>query len=377
MIKKFFSVLVVAIVIVACSSSDDGGGNNGGGVDPTFDRQALLTNLADNIIIPAFQDFQTKLNALDVARGNFVNDISQSNLDTLSAAWLDAYKAWQYVQMYTIGPAEPIIGVDDRGFVSFFNIFPVTTSLIENAAETGSYDLSTVDYHPGRGLPALDFLIHGLVSGDASAIDKFTTNQDASGYIDFLTDVTSQMINLTNTIVSGWENTSRDSFVNNTANSINGSLNKIVNDYILYYESGFRKDKFGTPAGNFSIDPLPEKVEAFYKNDVSKELALEAMTAIEDLFNGRAFNGGAAGPSFKTYLEFLDRSDLVTAINTQLSTARSMISSLDNSFYNQVINDNTQMTQAYDAIQACVPLLKTDMAQALNIAIDFNDADGD
>ncbi|NRA94125.1 MAG: peptidase M75 superfamily protein, partial [Psychroserpens sp.] len=42
-----------------------------------------------------------------------------------------------------------------------------------------------------------------------------------------------------------------------------------------------------------------------------------------------------------------------------------------------VETDNTKMTEAYDALQAAVVLLKVDMIQAMNISIDFVDADGD
>ena len=43
----------------------------------------------------------------------------------------------------------------------------------------------------------------------------------------------------------------------------------------------------------------------------------------------------------------------------------------------QVDNNNTQMLEAYDAIQEGVVFLKTDMLSLLSISVDYMDADGD
>ena len=125
MIKKITTFVILSFIVIACSSSDDAGST--GDNNDTFNRSDLLSNTADNIIIPAFQDLQSELSALDVARANFINDMNQSNLDALSAAWLDAYKVWQYVEMFNLGQANNL-GGGAFGFVSFFNIYPVTVS---------------------------------------------------------------------------------------------------------------------------------------------------------------------------------------------------------------------------------------------------------
>lgn len=373
MLKRTIYLFAFVALLFACSSSDDSVDDNGDG----FDRTLLLTNVADNVIMPAFVDLQTELSALDVAKSNFINDRSIANLETLSNSWLEAYKVWQYVQIYNIGEADNF-GGGERGFVSFFNIYPVTVSDIETGARTGDYDLNSSNYHDAQGFPALDFLIHGVATGDNLPIDKFMSNSEATGYVTYLTDVVAQMITLNNRIVNSWQSGYRDIFVGNTQSGLNGSFNKIANDITYSYEKDFRAQKIGIPAGNFSDGgSLPEKVEGFYKRDVSKLLALEALTAIENLFNGTAYNSSEKGASFSTYLEFLDREDLVTEINNQFSAGRNALNGLNSDFYQQVVENNSQMTAAYDVIQAAVPKLKVDMKQALNFVIDYVDGDGD
>ena len=56
MLKRFLGILVVALTVYACSSSDEESSPS-----DNFDRGAMLTHLADNIIIPAHQDFMSKM----------------------------------------------------------------------------------------------------------------------------------------------------------------------------------------------------------------------------------------------------------------------------------------------------------------------------
>ncbi|WP_452227118.1 imelysin family protein [Lacinutrix cladophorae] len=376
MFKKSLIIIVIILAVISCSSSDDSNNNNSN--DDGFNRTELLTNVADNIILPAFQDLESKLTSLNLAKETFINDKTSTNLDALSTAWLEAYKVWQHVQMFNIGEAENVGGSEERGFVSFFNIYPVTVATLENGAANGTYDFNNEDYFAVQGFPALDFLIHGIATGDTLPIDKFTSNSSFDGYTAYLTDVVSQMITKNTTIVNSWESTYRNTFIANTDSGLNGSFNKLANDFIFFYEKGFRAEKFGIPAGVFSSGAtLPEKVEAYYKRDVSRILALEALTAIEDVFNGAGYTNNIDGTSIDTYLQFLDRADLVTDINNQFAAIRNAINGLDASFSQQVIDNNTQMNAAYDILQAAVPKLKVDMVQTLNVSIDFTDSDGD
>ncbi|WP_299101508.1 imelysin family protein [uncultured Winogradskyella sp.] len=375
MLKKII-LFVIVVVAISCSSSDDNGGSNN---NDGFDRTALLTNVADNIIIPAFQDLQAKLLVLDIAKDNFVSDKSNANLEALSDAWLEAYKVWQHVQIYNLGEADNF-GGGERGFVSFFNIYPVTVADIENGANTGSYDLNTANYHDAQGFPALDFLIHGVATGDTLPIDKFTTHTDFNGFTTYLEDVVDQMITLNDAIVNNWESSFRNTFIANTNSGLNGSFNMLANDIVYSYEKDFRAQKIGIPAGIFSNGgTLPETVEGFYKRDVSKELSLEALAGIENLFNGVSYSSlsSISGSSFSAYLEFLDREDLVTEINNQFAAARNAIDGLNDDYFQQINDNSIQMTAAYDIIQAAVPKLKVDMKQALNFVIDYVDGDGD
>ena len=159
----------------------------------------------------------------------------------------------------------------------------------------------------------------------------------------------------------------------------------LANDFVYYYEKGFRANKIGIPAGVWS-GLLPQNVEAFYKKDISKILAKEALTACTKFFNGTHFNGQFSGDGFYDYLAYLDdtnysNSSMFIGLNDDIvssfSNAEEKINLLDDNFINQIESNNMQMLEAYDAIQYGVVRLKTNMLSILGISVDYYDADGD
>ncbi|TXD84250.1 imelysin family protein [Subsaximicrobium wynnwilliamsii] len=372
MIRKSLLAFFTLSLLLGCSSSDEG---DSGSQNDGFDRQVMLSNWADNIIIPAYQDLNADLMDLSAQKEAFVNSPNQANLETLRASWLSAYKTWQYLEMFTSGKAE------ETNYVFQMNVYPTNVDDIEANIASGNYDLSNPNNNDAVGFPALDYLLFGLAETDAQILNAYTSNTKAEANKTYLSDVVNQMQSLTATVLNDWTGTYRDAFVNSTGNTATSATNKMTNDFIFYYEKGLRANKIGIPAGVFSAAPLSSKVEAFYNEEISKTLALEGLNAVQDFFNGKAYNSNATSGSFKAYLEYLNTinngEDVSALINSQFNAARTKIESLDNNFVQQVETDNTQMTEAFDALQKVVVLLKIDMVQAMSIRLDYADSDGD
>lgn len=364
-VRKIFIAIIAVVFIAACSSSSSDDGS--GGKTDDFDRGAMLTHLADNIIVPAFQDLSAKLSSLKVDKDNFIAAPNQTNLDALRASWLEAYKVWQYVEMFNIGKAEEVL----YGFQ--MNIYPVSTADVESNISSGSYDLTHPNNNDAVGFPAVDYLLYGVAADDTAILEKYN---DAN-YQNYLSDVIDQMQSLTQTVLTDWTSGYKATFVSEVGNTATSALNKFSNDFVYYFEKGLRANKIGIPAGVFSTNPLPDKVEGFYSKVFSKELALEALQAVEDVFNGTSYSVNTTGESFKSYLNYLERNDLSALINTRIDNARQKLETLNADFNAQINNDSTKMNEAYDALQLIVVSFKVDMLQAFNISVDYVDADGD
>ena len=219
----------------------------------------------------------------------------------------------------------------------------------------------------------------GLGENDNVIIDKYASED--FNYSKYLVEVIDKMIALTSEIKEGWNDEFRNSFINSTENTSTSSVNMVLNDFIFYFEKGFRANKVGIPSGVFSDLPLPDRVEAYYSKKYSRLLALEANKAIRNFFNGKYYEDNEqVGLSVRDYLDYLESDEetkLSDKINNQLDSIDSKLNSLNPDFTQQIIQDNLAMLYAFDVIQANVVLLKVDMLQKLNINVDYADADGD
>jgi predicted lipoprotein len=244
----------------------------------------------------------------------------------------------------------------------------------------GGYNLELPSQIAMQGFPALDYLLFGVSDTD-DVLNFYQNNEDADKYLDYLNVLTTRINELATVVLDDWNNRFRDEFVQNSGNSALASVDKVVNDFIFYYEKHLRAGKIGIPAGVFSGTTLPENVEAFYNKNFSKTLFNASLDAVQDFFNGVHFDGGNEGESMSNYLEYLDviknDKNLAQVINDQFDSARVTAQELSDNFAEQVETDNVKMLATYDQLQLNVVHIKVDMLQAFNVNVDYVDADGD
>mgnify|MGYP006301651537 CR=1 FL=1 len=373
---SIYSLLLLLIFALLYGCTDDGAV----GPDPDdFDRSAILVNWADNLIIPAYQNFVVDAGAMDTAAEDFGANPTAAGLEALRQSFENAYLGFQTVSMYEIGPA--MLGTQGIKLRNFLNSYPADTDQVLENAASGSANLDLPSQLDAQGFPALDFMLYGMAESDGDILNLYAEGAEAQAYRNYLKLLTSRITDLAQSVLDDWESGYRDEFVDNSGNGANASIDMMVNDYIFYYEKWLRAGKVGIPAGVFSGTPLPTHIEAIYHGNFSRELALEALDAAQDFFNGNHINGAGSGESLDSYLDYLDSrrdgSQLSSLINNQFESARSEIEALQQNFASQVEDDNVRMLNAYDELQKNVVFMKVDMLQALNISVDYVDADGD
>ncbi len=362
--KIFFILILILSISFSCNDSviDE--------IGPTYDRSLLLSNWHEYHIVPLNKNFKKDLDDFKDKLINFKDYPNNNSLDKLRDAFLKTYTSWQNIEMFNIGKAEEIY------FNAKVNIYPVNTARVESNITSGVYDLSNANNFVAQGLPTIDYLLYGF-STETETIEKLTKEK----YLNYLTDITNEMIRDSNDVLNYWES-NKSEFLNSTENTSTSSMNMMVNDFIYYYEKGFRANKVGIPGGVFSSGPLPENVEGYFSKNHSKILAMESLKSIMRFYNGIDINGNKyPGASLKSIIQELENGDnennLGKRINDKMIIANQKLSELDENFINQINNDNTKFLQVFDAIQEVVVLLKVDMLQLLNINVDYIDADGD
>ncbi|THH41864.1 imelysin family protein [Neolewinella litorea] len=338
-------LLCLALLAVGCTT------------DPTepaesasFDRQAMLVHWADDIIVPAFQDFKRDATDLESAARAYESTPSDETLATVRSAFATAYLGWQRLSPFMTGPGE------EHRLREQLNIYPTDTTRLLSGS-TGSLELpSNVDV---QGFPALDFLLFGT--------------QDPADRRAEVTRLSARITELASVALADWTGEYRDAYVAASGNSATASVDRTVNDFIFWYEKYLRAGKIGIPAGVFSSDPRPALAEAPYHGNLSRALFLEGLEAGNDFFSTEA--------GLADYLDALrverGGESLSSQIRAGFGTAADRAAELNADIATQVRNDPTAVLQLYDALQANVILLKVDMLQALGINVDYVDADGD
>lgn len=369
---KISRILILAcLVFAACSTEDDSGGDEGGNTDDNFDRGAMLANWADNIILPSYENLNGDTQKLEELTVSFTENPGNTGLTALRGQFKVAYQNFQTVSMFDIGKAEEL------NYRSFLNTYPLNAGDVESKIASSSYDLNLPSSYDEQGFPALDYLLFGLGSTREEVLGKYTSDENAEKYKEYLLDVVTRINALTAEVTASWQGDYRDTFVENTSSSSIGSVDRMTNKYVMYFEKFLRSGKIGFPSGAITGTPSPINVEAYYSEDFSKQLYLQALSSSMDFFTGKHFGKAESGKSYQAYLEALDRGDLADDILAQFNTIQTRSGELDESLRNQVETNNTLMLEVHDELQKEVVLLKLDMLQALSISVDYVDSDGD
>ena len=353
-----FSFLIAGAILIGSCKKDDPDDQ----IDPeSFNKGLLLTNLADNYILPAVNDFSVKISTLETSYIAFQNDRTQINLESTQEAWKEAYLSWQSLKIFDFGP------IRDNGFKGATGTYPTDTAKINNNVSSGSYNLATAANVDAIGLPALDYLLFRV-----DALSYFIGND---AYTTYGLDVIQKISNETAIILAGW-NSYRATFVASTGTESTSAFSQLVNEYTRDYELA-KNAKLGIPLGKQSLGiQLPEYIEA-RRSGFSLELLRKSMVSLKAVFNGNSFDGGTAGIGFDDYLAQLEKGSLSSTINTRFSQILAKIDSFSGTLEQEMATSVSDLDELYNLVQGQVVNIKTDMASAFGVLITYQDNDGD
>jgi len=333
-----------------------------------YNRTPMLTNIADNLIIPNYQDLQTKLTDLSSKINTLNLNATQINLDAARVSWFDAYKQWQHCKVYEVGPHANV------ALRNSMNTYPSDTVLINNNIISGSYTLGAIGNIQAIGFPALDYLLY--FGTDANILSNIANTPNLQQY---LTDLVAKMNTDVNFVSSEWTTSYRSTFIGANGTATGSSVNNLFNQLAFDLEL-IKNAKYGIPLGKDILDiPRPTYVEAYFSG-YSNDLAIENMKSLENLFLGRSM-AGVDGDGFAEYCDFVEAKrgaeDLSVVINNQFALLLTDLGALPNPLSSALNTDYNQINNVYFAVKTQVLYIKTDMSSALGLLIEYFDNDGD
>ena len=374
--KYWYSVIPTLVMLLVYACSSDNGGDtptdptDDDGMEPTFSRADMLTNWTDNIIIPAYTAFLEDTETLQTEATAFSTAPTVDALNALRTAYVEAYKSWQHIDMFEIGPAEL------TGLRLNMNTYPTSITKIETNIADPDANFALPSNRDSKGFPALDYLFYGIADTDENIVAVYTDVTSGAAHLAYIQKIIADIDDSVTAVANEWTSTFRDSFVAEDGTGASASVDRLANDFLIYYEKSLRTAKIQAPLGILSGVQSPQIIESLYNPSLSNELFLEGLSATKSFFNGNAYGTGTAGIGFDDYLTFVE-STIGGDINAQLDSAENAVSGLDSFAVELQQSPATDMIAAYAEVQDVVALLKRDMFSALSIAIDFQDQDND
>jgi predicted lipoprotein len=368
MIKSFRIAFIFGLSILifwACKKE-------GNGPRSDFDRKAMLENFANNLIKPALLDLQTQVNALKTAADNFTQNVNTNNLIALQTAWENAYTSWQFANAYNFGPAGEQ-GVR-KGLIEEIGTFPASSTKIENAITNNNANFNDFN-RDARGFLAIEYLIFNLSNDNLVIVNAFAS----ANRKDFLSGVVNNLKQRIDEVVTAWNSTYTNEFINNNGTDVGSSTSLLYNEFVRSFES-IKNFKVGLPLGKRpgQIQAEPHLVEAYYSGK-SRKMLENHLIAIENIWRGKNKNG-TDGIGFQEYLEKVEGGTaLITSTENQLTAVKNNLSQLPTNpaISVQIQNTPTPLNNLHTELQKHTRFFKSDMSSLLGIAITFSSGDGD
>lgn len=354
--------LVFLLGLFSCENEDNA-------TSVEFDRAAMLENIANNIILPTYEETNTSVQNLHSKAQTFVDNPTESNLESVRTEWQNSKLIWKKAEIFNFGP------VDDLFIATSIDLFPTDVTDIENViASTETIDQTLLQRLGSnrKGYPAIEYL---LFSEDLSTtVNGFVTESRRGQFLLLLTDDLQTNIA---SILNEWSangNSYLQTFVEATDNSAAASATLLANEMIFLLEV-LRMNRIARPAGLEAGKDLDARlVESFYAKQ-SIPLALQTLDAVEQVFTG------GTGEGFDDYLDFLEvqgQNDLLSEeIKAQITVCKTALQSLSMPLQDAISNEASQVTVVFEELQKLNVLLKADMMSNLGLVIIFSDNDGD
>ncbi|MFD2245912.1 imelysin family protein [Pontibacter ruber] len=367
-IKQYsLSALACLALLASCNSDNESGPSS------DYDRQAMLNNYADNLIVPGYQAFNKEVGEMTTAISVFTTTPSVTTLADARKEYQEAYLAWQDVSVYEFGPA------DEQMLRNNLNIYPTTTTQIESNITAGTYDLKASTNLSAKGFPALDYLLYGQAS-EAAVVDQYTTAASAANRKKYLQDVAALIKQQTEATYTGWSTgTATKTFKEAAGTAVGSSAGNLVNQLNSDIDIT-KRYKVGIPAGKTNAGtPLPDKVEAYYSG-TSLALLERNLKAQKAIFLGQSATG-VNGPGLDDYLDHVgakyNNQTLSAAIAQQYDATLAAVAAVQGPLSQAVTSNPQAVSKVYEELQKLIILTKTDMPAALGVTITYTDNDGD
>lgn len=403
-------VAVAALTsLVACSeSSSSKAGSEFGDTTPTnptppptntFNQQALLTNIVDNIITPTYQQFEIQATNQHQAISQYcgleksfnVGDERTPVTNSLSSAqdqWLTTINQWQLAEVMQIGP----LTVNSSTLRNNIYSWPVVSHcgvdqdvMFYRAGNINStpYDI-TNRTATRRGLDAVEYLLYNNSFDHSCSTPKpiletwpdLSEQEKRVARCSFATEVADDIANSAKSLNQQWATYATTlKTAGETGNDfadVHDGVNA-VSDALFYLDKMVKDSKIGAPLGLFSNSC--GGVGSVCVADVESPLSAQSIShliqnlaAFKQIFTGQGTDS-ANTIGFDDYLIDVDDKATSDAIIASTQQAIDDLTAYQQSLSAQLTDDAAVVETSHGKVKAVSDKLKTDFINSLALKL--------
>lgn len=362
--KKIVIALAALIGLNAC--------DGGEGIGDSFNRTLMLTDMADNLIIPAYTQLQTSAEKLEESVSIFANNPSLANLEMAQQDWINLYTDWQWATAFNFGPA----GEEglQKSLTEEIGTFPISESKLELILQSGTFNLNDFN-RDARGIFALEFLLFDIGNNQESLVAAMANENRKNFSLALIQNIRTKV----EVVNNAWTGSYKTFFISNNGSDAGSSTSSLFNEFVKSFE-GLKNFKVALPLGLRAgqTQTEPTKVEAYYSGQSITGIR-QHWLAIKAIWYGTGRNGNE-GIGFYEYLkEVAGGEDLIVATEQQLAIVDGKLAGLstETSFSQQIETNKLPLESLSIELQRQTRYFKSDLSSLLGIAITFASGDGD
>ena len=340
----------------------------------TFDREAMMNAIGQNVVLPTYRDFKARTEALETEATAFCASPDVAGLGRTREAWIAAHRTLDLAESFAFGPHTdnpPRLGPK-------INTWPVRESSVDELL-AGSEPLDTASFvtrgSTVQGLPAIAYVLFDASMGDEEFVAALTPRR-----CEFVVGASGAAADVAAQYVSAWESEHLEEWASGTGRypSVFGAASVLVEQMIFTAEN-VRELKIGKPFGKRDAGELQlDQFESPYSR-TSLQDARAATESIENVWRGRYVDRDGVtheGLGVRDWL-VARRPALEANVDAAFADAQAKLDAITPDLEAAVSDDAVVVEAAYQAVKELQLVLAVEMAAALNITVTFNPTDGD
>ena len=334
-------------------------------------RQDVLGDLADEVIIPAYDSFLASSSSLAEAVSDLCLLLSSSDtaaegaLNSVYDALEASRASWSFSEAMWVGP---VMERRSRAVIDWdIDAEQIETRIADTSFALTADNLATRVGADERGLSAVEYVV-GSPSAPEAAIARLANPR----YCEYLTAATQVVVAEAELLVSDWTTSFEDGPPYRTVLSdpdgsgiddiVNGSFNLLRKT----------SDMELRPAANGDLDAVKEGPLGLGVADIAEHLA--GMRAV---LTGSGANQGSTQEDGPMGLSELLGDDITDRLAARLDAADAAVSAITPPLRAAAADNPGSLNKAYEELKELQMTISTEVVSKLGVALGFSDTDGD